>query len=91
MGIEKLMTYVESLSFVIGRMQITASLPVFAALSDLRLGGGILSAGAQRHGKRRLFRGRLFLVHRGSFSTGAGRNLGGLGLYAGRRDDTDHV
>ena len=91
MGIEKLMTYVESLSFVIGRMQITASLPVFAALSDLRIGGGIFSAGLQRPGKRRLFRGRLFLVHRGSFSTSARRDLGSLGLHAKSRDRSSHV
>jgi peptide-methionine (R)-S-oxide reductase len=30
-------------------------------------------------------------VHGGSFSTGPGRNVGGLGVYAGCRDNPDHI
>jgi hypothetical protein len=76
--------YVEGLLFAIGPAQIQVSFSAIAALPDLHLGHDILPADVRWPDKRRLFRRRLFLVHRGSFSTGAGRDLGGLGLYAQR-------
>src|SRR5437762_11741624 len=50
MGIEKLMSYVESLSFRTGQMQIPPSLPALPALSDRRIGGRLSSARLPRPG-----------------------------------------
>lgn len=88
---EKLMDYVEGLPVATSQTQLQFRFSIFAASSDLHPMRGILHPGAQRPGKRGLFRRWLFLVHRGSFSTGAGRHLGRVGLYAERRNYTGHV
>jgi len=88
---EKLMHYVEGLLVATSQTQIQFHFSIFAASSDLHPMRGILHASAQWPGKRGLFRRWLFLVHRGSFSTGAGRHLGRVGLYAKRRNHTGHV
>jgi hypothetical protein len=66
---EKLIDDVEDLLCATGQGQIETRFSVFAQSSDFDLGYGILPAGAQRPSKRRLFCRRLFLVHRGRFST----------------------
>jgi hypothetical protein len=88
---ERLMDYVEGFPVATGQTQIKFHFSIVAASSDRHPVPGNLSAGAQRPGKRGLFRRGLFLVHGGSFSTRARRNLSGLGLYAARRNNTDHV
>jgi hypothetical protein len=66
---KKLIDDVEDLLCATGQGQIETRFSVFAQSSDLRLGYGILPAGAQWLGKYGLFCRRLFSVHRGSFST----------------------
>ncbi len=61
------MEYVESFSVATGQTQIKFHFSIFAASSDLHPVRGNLLTGAQWPGKRRLSRGRLFLVHRRSF------------------------
>ena len=85
------MDYVEGFSVATGQTQIKFHFSIFAAPSDLHPVRGNLPAGAQWPGKLGLFRRGLFLVHGGSFPTRGRRNLGGLGLYAARRDNTDQV
>ncbi len=89
-GTETLMDDVEDLLCATGQPQIQTHFPVFAPLSNLHLGHGMLPTGPRCSGKRGIFRRRLFLVHRSSLSTGAGRDLGRLGLHAGRRNNTGH-
>jgi hypothetical protein len=88
---EKLMDHVEGLLVATSQTQIRFYFSIFAASSNLHPMRGTLPAGAQWPGKRGLFRRWMFLMHGGSFPTSAGRDLGGVGLYAGRRDDTNHV
>ena len=88
---EKLMDYVDGLLVATCQTQIQFRFFIFATASDLYPMRGILPAGAQWPGKRGLLRWRLFLVHRSSFSTGARRDVGGLGLYERGRDCTGHV
>jgi hypothetical protein len=88
---EQLMDYVEGLLVATSQTLFQFHFSIFAASSDLHPMRGILHPSAQWPGKRDLFRRWLFLVHRGSFSTGAGRHLGRVGLYAEPRNHTGHV
>ena len=85
------MGYVDGLLVATCQTQIQFRFFIFATSSDLYPMRGILRAGAQWPGKRGLLRRWLLLVHRGSLRRSAGRDVGRVGLYAGRRDDTDHI